>query len=695
MSLRLLISSGRFLATVAVVALVASAAPVMAGPRAAADRLDAVLRHRARQLTGTSRVIVQFRGATDVRAITGNGGVAGKKLSILKAHVAEVANTRLAALANDPRVAGVFIDRPAFATLERTSAVIGAALAREDLGVTGAGVGVAVVDSGVSGWHDDLFMERVADNPYGSYVPRVVHFRDFVNPSIGDQPADEPYPGDYPYDDYGHGTHVSGVIAGNGYDSFGGRMGVAPKANVIGLKVLDSTGAGYVSDVIAALDYAVSVKDTYNIRVINLSVGAGVYESYNTDPLAQAARRAVDAGIVVIAAAGNLGRNAEGQTLYGGITSPGNAPWVLTVGASSHEGTVERGDDTIGAFSSRGPTWRDFAAKPDLIAPGVGTESLSEPYTTLASRYPEYLLPGSDPWLGYAPYLSLSGTSMATPVVTGTVALMLEANPKLTPNAVKAILQYTAQVRTGEDFLTQGAGLLNAHGAVRMARFWANPTEGLGEPVDTLGGEPTAWSRHLIWGNHRITGGVPLPGSNAWATGLTWGARTTATGGQVVWGVEALDNIVWSMHDDNIVWGYNDGDNIVWSMDDNIVWSMDDNIVWSMDDNIVWSMDADNIVWSMNGAENIVWGMDCGGGNCDNIVWGMRAEDGAIWGTAEVDDNIVWSMDDNIVWSMDNDNIVWGMDDNIVWSMSVVEPTLWSHASATHGKGRGVWRGRR
>jgi serine protease AprX len=666
----------RFRTLTTVVLFVLAATSGFAGPKSAGDRLDSVLRKRAKQLAGTSRVIVEFRDMPDVRAITGRGGVAGKRLSILRANVAEIANTRLEALATDPRVARVYIDRPAFATLERTSNAIGAAMARQELGLTGTGIGVAVIDSGVSGWHDDLFMERQGNRV--EYTPRVVHFKDFVNPSP------DPYNPEYPYDDYGHGTHVAGIIAGNGFDSNSRRGGVAPKANVIGLKVLDANGTGFVSDVIAALDYAVAMKDAYNIRVINVSAGAGVYESYHTDPLAQAARRAVEAGIVVVAASGNLGNGANGAQ-YGGVTSPGNAPWVLTVGASNHRGTNRRSDDTIGPFSSRGPSWIDFSAKPDIVSPGVGIESLAEPWTTLYGRYSAYLLPGTDPWFWYSPYLSLSGTSMAAPVVAGTVALMLEANPNLTPNAVKAILQYTAQVDRTQDFLTQGAGYLNARGAIRLARFWANPENGLGEMSDRIYGESVPWGRHLIWGNYRLGGGVPLPGVNAWASGLAWGATSSLSGGRVVWGAESLDNIVWSMLDDNIVWGYSTGDNIVWSMNDNIVWSMADNIVWSMDDNIVWSMVDDNIVWSMHQADNIVWSMDCGGGNCANVVWGQRAPDGTLWGAASETDNIVWSMaDDNIVWSM-GDNIVWSMlTDNIVWSMNTVKPTLWPRSRSSH-----------
>jgi hypothetical protein len=317
--------------------------------------------------------------------------------------------------------------------------------------------------------------------------------------------------------------------------------------------------------------------------------------------------------------------------------------------------------------------------------------------------------------LSYKPYLSLSGTSMAAPVVSGTVALMLEANPKLTPNAVKAILQYTAQVKSYTSYLVQGAGMLNARGAVRLAKYFAAPaTTTLGDMGDSIEGSWAPWARHLIWGNYRLTGGIPLPGSNAWSTSVRWGALKTSTGKRVVWGARLDDNIVWSTaSDDNIVWSTAGDDNIVWSTagDDNIVWSTggDDNIVWSTaaNDNIVWSTGTadnivwstasgdnivwstageDNIVWSTGTLQNIVWGGDCAGRNCQKTVWGTQ-KNGIVMGTAAADDNIVWSTagEDNIVWSTAGDakdNIVWSTaaDDNIVWSTAGDDNIVWSTA---------------
>jgi serine protease AprX len=680
----------------ALVGLTASAVSAQSNGRRLGDKLDPVLRHRAGQLIGRSRVIVQFKGDADVRVF--GRGIVGRRLD-RGAQVGEVDNITLAAVASDPRVERVMVDRPAFATMERTGQAIGATLARSQYGVSGKGVGVAIIDSGINGLHDDL--NRSVS---GASSRRIVHFKDFtrdVSPNL--------WFNEQATDDYGHGTHVAGIIAGSGYDSNGRRMGVAPGAKLLGLKVLDGEGHGYVSDVIAAIDYAIAVRSTYNVRVINLSVASGVFESYWKDPLTLAAKRAAEAGIIVVAASGNLGLNANGQLQWGGVTSPGNAPWVLTVGASSHQGTARRSDDVVANFSSHGPTWVDFAAKPDIVAPGVGIESLSNPRSALYELLKPYLLNGLIP-VGYKPYLSLSGTSMATPVVAGTVALMLEANPKLTPNAVKAILQFTAQSHSGESPLAQGAGFLNAKGAVRMAKFFAAPQNGTGYMRDTIEGERVDWSRHIVWGNYLITGGVPLPGSNAWATNQTWGAIKTQTGQDVVWGarqdddnivwsvdgddnivwsVDGDDNIVWSVDgDDNIVWSVNDDDNIVWSVngDDNIVWSVadDGNIVWSVDDdgNIVWSVDDDgNIVWSVSALQNVVWGADCGGADCKKAVWGST-KNGRVMGTAD-DDNIVWSVngDDNIVWSVsDDDNIVWSVNDdgNIVWSVSDDENIVWS-----------------
>jgi serine protease AprX len=624
----------RSVTTLALLALIVLwAAPADAQKRAKADKpakvqhskLDTEL-NRVADGIGDSDVIVEFHDDSDGSArIKSAGGKSGRRLGNIKARAGSMPNALLKRLADDPKVKRIHKDREAEASVARTAATTGALTARLQYGYTGAGIGVAVIDSGITSWHNDL------TQPSGS-GQRVTAFVDFVNGQT------------QKYDDWGHGTHVAGIIAGNGRTTFGLRTAMAPRANIVALKALDGEGKGRISNIIAALDWAVANKAQYNIRVINMSLGAGVFESYNTDPLTLAAKHAVDNGIVVVAAAGNMGKAANGQPQYGAITAPGNAPWVLTVGASSTMGTIDRRDDTMALYSSRGPTMIDFAAKPDLVAPGSGTVSLSVPGSLLYLTKSSFLS-GGFLFSSFMPYLTLSGTSMAAPVVSGTVALMLEANPNLTPNLVKAMLQFTAQVYQPYNTLTQGAGFLNTLGAVRLARFFANGTEGEAYP------NMTAWSRQLLWGNRRVSGGVLTPGGTAWGLNIVWGAGLTPAGQNIVWGENcdtvACDNIVWG---NNIVWGEDGDDNIVWGNTD------DDNIVWG-------NGDDDNIVWGNGDDDNIVWGNDCGGADCENIVWGNTDVENLVWGNAEGIENIVWGHTDdpNIVWGNSGDeNITWG-----------------------------------
>jgi Subtilase family len=270
-------------------------------------KLDGALLARAEatpQFGARSRVIIRtVDGRPATRLIEAVNGIAGRYFAWLGGQVAVVPDAALDRLARRPEVAGISLDRAVRSTMARTTSSTGARWVNEHLGVTGSGVGVATIDSGVSPWHEDL-------------DGRVVHFADFVNAQSS------------AYDDYGHGTHVAGIIAGSGRASAvsaqeaAARRGVAPDAHLVVLKALDVTGNGFTSNVIAAIDYAIANRAVYNIRVLNLSVAAGVYESFNKDPLTLAARRAVDSGIVVVAAAGNRGRDATGQPRYGGIASP-------------------------------------------------------------------------------------------------------------------------------------------------------------------------------------------------------------------------------------------------------------------------------------------------------------------------------------------------------------------------------------
>jgi serine protease AprX len=503
------------------VVLVALTGAAHAGEHPTAGKLDAALWARSqaaasvRRSAPVSRLIVRTADglpATDL--ILAAGGQPGRFFPTFGGQVALVPDTGIEWLASHPDVSGLSLDRAVYGTyqrspsngpIDRTDIRAGARWIAEQFAVDGSGIGVATIDSGVSGWHDDL-------------DGRVVHFADFVRSQT------------MPYDDYGHGTHVAGIIAGSGLDSAGERRGMAPGAHLIVLKALDVTGNGYTSNVIAAIDYAIANRTAYNVRVLNLSVAAGVYESFWKDPLTLAAKRAVDAGIVVVAAAGNHGRGPAGRAQYGGIASPGNAPWVLTIGAAHDRGTRDRRDDTVATFSSRGPAAIDGSAKPDLLAPGVGIESTTDAGSALFAANPRSRLWGSAPTPN-EPYLSLTGTSMAAPVVTGIVALMLHANPALTPNAVKAILQYTAETRPGYDYLTQGAGFLNARGAVELARAFA------GAPAPSA--DSVTWNRHIIWGNVRIGGGRLAPGATAWRLGVTWGDVETPAGEAVGLGGDA------------------------------------------------------------------------------------------------------------------------------------------------------------
>ena len=614
------------------------------------DKLDSTLNELSRAL-GWSRVIVTLKPGADIGSeVRKLGGKRLRNLRLIGAQLVELPNGQLKKLAERSDVLRIDHDRPVQAHLAQVSNIVGARTVQSNYGLTGAGVGIAVIDSGITNWHDDL-------TPYAGYLKsksianqRVTGFVDFVNGAT------------QPYDDNGHGTHVSGIIAGLGVDSDYTRIGVAPLSHIISLKVLDAQGRGVISNVIAAMDYAVENRHAQNIRVINLSIGAAVTTSYDNDPLTLAAKRAVEAGIVVVSASGNLGRNAAGQTQYGGITSPANAPWVLTVGAANHNGTLKRTDDTVANFSSRGPTAIDHAAKPDIVAPGTGVVSLSSKGSTLYLTKAASLLVGSTN-TDYMPYLTLSGSSMAAPVVAGTVALMLEANPNLTPNLVKAMLQFTAEAKVGIDYLSQGGGFLNAKGAVDLARYFANAKPGERYPYDR------AWARKINWGNRRLSKGALTPAGNAWALSTVWGSAYDVEGDNVVWGTGCDDdscrNVVWGTFlddEDNVVWGTVDaqGDHVVWGTFDD-----GDDVVWG-----TFELDLnDNVVWGTIESEgdNVVWGTNCGGDDCFNMVWGTVEGDNVVWGTLDDGASVVWGTAGNIptgVWAT-NDEI-----ENIQWDLS-------------------------
>ena len=528
-------------------------------------------------------VIVQFTSDPTehhIGKVTSKGAALKHKLSVVHgAAFTSVSSNALSQLAQDPEVAYISLDRPVHGTsnYDYTPETVNAPWAWQQESLDGTGIGVAVIDSGVYAV-GDLYWYNPTNGSYGS---RVVYSQSFV-PGTPDS-------SDY----FGHGTHVAGIIASAGWFSSGSHFshtfkGIAPNANIINLRALDQNGAGTDSTVIAAIDAAIKLKSKYNIRVINLSLGRQVYESYTIDPLCQAVESAWKAGIVVVVAAGNQGRNnSAGTNGYGTIAAPGNDPYVITVGAMKTANTPDRGGDMVASYSSKGPTAFDQVVKPDIVAPGNNVVSLLSPHSHLPRLYSavdvlisEYAdssiqqfvmsFTGSD----LSPtYMRLSGTSMATPVVSGAAALMIQADPTLTPDTVKARLMESAtktfppqstttDPATGQtyvssyDISTVGAGYLDIEGALLNTNVVPStltahsPTaayDSTSGSVYVVSDTSVVWGSSTVWGQSAVWGSTEFSSS-------TINGQPVVSGESVVWGAGSPNgfSVVWGA---SVVWG--------------------------------------------------------------------------------------------------------------------------------------------
>ncbi len=380
-------------------------------PQRLLHKLSATLKRPefAQDAGQTHRVIVEFqRNGSDriVNYVQDNQGQVHKELKVLPALVVELTYDAIQDLTISNHVKRIWHDSKVQALLDIAVPVIGGTLVQES-GFTGKDMTAAIIDTGIYP-HPDLV------NPEN----RIIGWNDLVNGRTG------------PYDDNGHGTHVAGIIAGNGRASGGRYKGVAPEASLVGVKALDDSGAGNTSDIITALEWCIDNRAQYNITAINMSLGSVAQDSYRFDPLCRAVAAAWNSGMVVCVAAGNSG--PDPQT----INSPGITPSALTIGNLDDNRSIDPADDRLSESSSRGPTI-DNMVKPDILAPGTGIVSLRVP-------------------MGYR---ALTGTSMATGVATGAALLVQQKNPSMKPDQVKRELTRNARnLNLGSTL--QGSGAL-------------------------------------------------------------------------------------------------------------------------------------------------------------------------------------------------------------------------------------------
>ncbi len=415
----------------------------------------------------TVRVIVQklVKDTTLEALVARLGGVVTKDLWIINAFAAELPAGAVPKLSRAAGVRWVSLDAPvvksgggscpAAAEWQNVYTDVIGAVALGEEGLNGESITVAVIDSG---------LRRHPD--FRGRFDKV----NFTDENLMDK--------------YGHGTHVTGIIGGDGRVSEGAYVGVAPGVDILSVKVSDRHGGGTISTVVAGLQWVYDNKDLYNIRVVNMSLNSSVPESYHTSPLDAALEILWFNGVVVVVSGGNNGDDPETGILY----PPANDPFAITVGAADDMGTADISDDILAPFSAFGTTYDGFA-KPDLVAPGVDIIS------TMAGEKARLYKNHSDHFIdctnetGGKYYFRMSGTSMAAGVVTGAVALLLQDEPGLTPDQVKHRLMATARpFGTGS-----GAGYLDAYAAVHGTTTESANTGTEASQLLWTGDDPVTW----------------------------------------------------------------------------------------------------------------------------------------------------------------------------------------------------------
>lgn len=483
-----------------ILVLALAAAFASAGVAAAARPVrvqDAVWAYRDAHVGEPVPVIIQTTGSTYPAAVARAAGAEVRsQLGLIHAVAADVPADRLEALSADANVHWVSLDAPIVSTdgpgqsgtgdqSGTPSSVYPQEIAADTqwrAGISGQGIGVAIIDTGI-----------VKSDDFGKRVVSAVS----KDKSSGDG--------------YGHGSHVAGLAAGNGAKSGGNYTGVAPRANLINVKVGDDTGAASVSDVINGLQYVIDHKDAYNIRVVNLSLRSNTAQSYTTDPLDAAVELVTFRGILVVVAAGNTGTVSDAVSY-----APANDPFVLTVGAVDDMGTADYRDDSVPSWSSRGVT-QDGFAKPDVYAPGRHLVSVLSKDSVLAKQYPANIIGDS--------YFQLSGTSMAAGVVSGAASLVSSARPEWTPGQVKAAL-------------VKGAASLPADASASVAQVDRSVSlQTVGDPTPNTKPNLLLLSAAGITDPQSISWGSVSWGSISWGS-ISWGSISwgSVSWGSVSWG---------------------------------------------------------------------------------------------------------------------------------------------------------------